>query len=340
MVSKTALALAIALPLALLCLGIAVLLLRYRDQRNTAYRSWGIASFELAEAQKQLTASPAVENNNLTPHPFSEDDLNFAYMDFGVALSEYVHKWALHDEPPIPKSHSAARIEGILFPEPPKPIPINEGTDRSLFPNPHNYTPNEICSALATRKTRCDMLEHILMSIILKDISLQGPPTTTLLPFEIGDVRELNKLHEAIRTIGLKGKVIYHIANFWLYNSKPCSNRESVRQQEYHTLVESLFEPYFLPNADKSKHRHDLNKVLEKAAEFGKRMTGTVLGHIELRWGERDYVEWIVTDPAMYAVTYENKDKPYSKLVNKGSAMKSPDSKEIQEQLRKAGWIE
>ncbi|KAH9222388.1 hypothetical protein DL95DRAFT_381215 [Leptodontidium sp. 2 PMI_412] len=327
MASKTTLALAIALPLALLCLGSVALLFRYRDQRNKAF----ISRFELEEAQKQLSAFPAANNPN--PLVFSRDELISAYWGFSVALDHYVYKWALPDEPPIPGKHSAARIEALLFPELPHLMTIDEGTDRRLFPNPHHYTADDICSALGDRKTRNNMLVHILMSIILKDVSLEGPPTLSLLPFEWKDIRDLNKLYHAIRTLKLDGRVIDHIARFWMYNSKPNSDTVT-RRQELGTLARSLFEPYFLPDADKLTHDIEFAKVLDEAVEFGKRVTGCAEDHIELRWGERDDVEWIVTMPAMYAVEYVNKDKSYDQLLDRGTALERSEEEERHEARR------
>ncbi|KAG4437198.1 hypothetical protein IFR05_007317 [Cadophora sp. M221] len=163
------------------------------------------------------------------------------------------------------------------------------------------------------------MLQNILMSIILKDVSLEGPPTSTLLPLQMEDVHELNKVRKAIRTFGLKGNVIVHIAKFWMYHLTPGDEK---RRQELYRLVKSLFEPYLLPDADKFQHQCEFKVVLDEAAEFGKRVLGRAVDHFELRWGERDDVEWIVTQPAMYAVEYVNKDKPVNELLDRGSAIK------------------
>ena len=202
MTSKAALALAIALPLAMVSIafiiGSATLLFRLRNQRRESSR----LDTELLNVQKQLAAFPKPGSEDLHPNEFFLEDISLAYGSFLVAVCQHVRKWIdLESTSSPPRKDSVPRLQAILFPEPPRLLPINEGMDTALFSNPHQYTIEEICSAIEARGTRHDMFQYILMSIMLKGVTLREDAVSTLLPFTPDDVRSLAKLHGAIRTL-------------------------------------------------------------------------------------------------------------------------------------------
>ncbi|PVH77031.1 hypothetical protein DL98DRAFT_279001 [Cadophora sp. DSE1049] len=336
MTSKTTLALAIALPLALLCIafviGNAVLLVRSGNQRKALYR----AGTELAKVQKQLDAFPRPGSKDLHEFEFFREDIASAYGSFFVAVCMHIRKWVdLEGKSSPAKKDSVARIQAILFPKPPPSEPFNEGMDTTLFSNPHQYTVEELCSAIEARETRHDMFQYILISIMLKAVTLREDATSTLLPFMLDDVRSLAKIHEAIRTLHLSGRVSGHIANFWIYKSSPALNSStSSTRSEYYKVVKFLFEPYFATDADMFQHQVDLNDVLDKATEFGKKVSGRAADHIETRWGKRDDVDWIVTYPALYAVEHVKGGRFVDHCLNRGAMYRASDEEIKQDMIR------
>ncbi|KAK0114031.1 hypothetical protein ONS95_014272 [Cadophora gregata] len=339
MTPQTALAVAIALPLALLCIatliGSAIILARSANQRRLLACDLSSAKMELAKLQKQVAAFPRVGPTGFESQFFRED-IESAYGSFFVTVNSHVRRWIEHGgKSSPPRKDSVARIEAILFPKPPAPSSFNKGMDTTLFSNPHQYTVEEICSSIEDNETRHAMLGHIVMSILLKAVTLRKDATSTLLPFATVEVRSLAKLHEAIRTLYLTTPVARHIARYWIYASLPDNNNATKnKRSEYRDVLESLFEPHLPVNADKFCYHADLNDVLDNAIEFGKKVTGRTSDHIETRWGNREDVDWIVTHPALYAVQYMEDGRFVDHCLDRGAMYRATTEETRQDMIR------
>ncbi|KAL2063883.1 hypothetical protein VTL71DRAFT_4377 [Oculimacula yallundae] len=288
MVSKTTLVLAIAIPLALLCIatfGAAAFLLHSLNQLKAAHRhSVASNTFTREISRVQLPG-------------FSRHQINMAFTDFVEVMGDFLRKWVHLDEVLSSHKHSTAQIEAILSPLVSEQAPMADGEKKVsiIFTNPHLYTPDEICSAFESPETRIKMLEYILTSALLESVSLQGDPSNTLLPFAPEDVSSLNRLHKAIQSLDLSQNVQCHIANFWMRNV----NENLSSRSQYHKLVDSLLDPYLPINGHISLRHKDFDKVIDKAVEFGKKVTGQCPGSTMWRWGKRDDVAWFRTSPML-----------------------------------------
>jgi hypothetical protein len=102
-----------------------------------------------------------------------------AYVYEPSHLSKYIDKWfSKYKTHPFPEEIS--RLEDILFAKPPPPHPAFVDRDFSIFPNPRKFTAADIVSRLHDNR-RHDMIKHIMVSILLKNTSLEGNPYQSLL---------------------------------------------------------------------------------------------------------------------------------------------------------------
>lgn len=90
---------------------------------------------------------------------------------------------------------SVERIKALFFadlcPDDPYTTPI--------FPNEHQYTPEEIVSLLGQSSTWSWIIYHIIHSILLNAVSVVTNKNAILLPLESGPVRGLTRLFKSIR---------------------------------------------------------------------------------------------------------------------------------------------
>ncbi|KAF4635922.1 hypothetical protein G7Y89_g2159 [Cudoniella acicularis] len=323
MISETSLALAITLPL-LLCVCIllsifAFLFLRFRRHRTQQQQAFeqelNQANDKIATVERQLAkypkvwGGPGVHNTDLAD---SDSNLLSSYCDLASSINIYLGKWIVYGSSSPTIKDSVARIEALLFPEPPPIEFITQGKDTSLFPNPHNYTPEEICTLLENSRTRKPMFHYILFSILLKSISVEGNPRQSLLPLQPVDIYALDKLRDLIRGVecmflsllpytllsfemwankflgSVFSKVPVYISRFAIRNAERPSP-DYYKKTPYLELFNSLFEPYFRTQSapDKLQRAADMDGFLDAAIQHGLRALGVGFDKIEYRWGAR-----------------------------------------------------
>ncbi|RDL31967.1 uncharacterized protein BP5553_09369 [Venustampulla echinocandica] len=330
MISRTAVVLAVALPLSL-CLLIllatcAILLFRLRHHRTEDHlhlQELHHANDERAKLEKKLAGFPKAWDKSISDWWFSRDEVKYSYLDFYGALGSYVEKWiASAGTPYSSRNESTARIEAILFPDPPPPHPLTDGKDTRVFPNPHQYTPAEI-STLLEHNNREGISHHIIASILLKAISIEGNPHQTLLPFQPMEVHSLHKLRAMIWGVECN-TVPVHISKFGVYYAKQpqkkmCPVKESPRA-DFITLFESLFDPYFKTKspADVTQRRLEFDAVLDTAIQLGMKIVGSSHERYEFCWGARGH--GIMVEPPLYGKVYQD-EREYASEVSKGDSI-------------------
>jgi hypothetical protein len=200
--------LAVALPLGLcLLFSIAILLgFVYRQQRQHHQHQQ-----DTERLQKRLKSLPQGWDANDVRSEVSEEQIRGAFLDFGIAISDYVDKWITYDLSSPQFNDSMSRIEALLFPEPTEKHGLNVNKDTRMFRNPHNYTTAEIKVYLEQVNTRWLIAKHLMMSIILPNVTLDGDPFKTILPFYPQEVCALDRLFTLIRGVECKF--------FYLFNS-------------------------------------------------------------------------------------------------------------------------
>ncbi len=203
MVSPTSLVLAATL-LLLLCLLVFLGRLLLRARQLHAFGAIDIERLQnkYTILEEKLAAYPKKWTSNSQDTGFSKDDVDFSLAVFSCALAHYCDRWICSDL--SPKNESVTRIEGVLFAEPRRRF---GDRDMRIFPNPHQYTPAEICTFLERRETRESIVLHIMCSILLHAISLEGNPLESLLPLASDDMDALASLKTMVR--GRKCIVIY-----------------------------------------------------------------------------------------------------------------------------------
>jgi len=199
MISPTAVALAVALPL-LQCLLVLLGILLFRGRQLRAFDAIDRQRLhdKCAKLEKRLAAFPKAWDGQQADSGFSRGEVEGSFRTLQVILDSYVNKWICSDDP---KSDSTTRIEAVLFPEAPPKHVLATNKDTRDFPNPHQYTPAEICTFLEQADTRTAISQHIMLSILLHAISLEGYPFHTLLPLGPTDVYGLDKLKTLIRGV-------------------------------------------------------------------------------------------------------------------------------------------
>lgn len=107
-----------------------------------------------------------------------------------------------------------------------------------------------------------------------------------------------------------------HIANFWVTNSD--KRYSDGRREEYHELLETLFEPYFTANTpdEKLRRRKEFNEVLDKAVEFGIKASGHPFDMVEFRWLPRK-TDSITLKPAIVALEYKGEEVEHTEELSK-----------------------
>jgi len=204
MISPMAVVLAVALPL-LLCLLVLLGILLLRSEQLRASDAIGRQALHgmCAKLEKQLAAFPKAWDGQQQDTGFSRGEVSCSFDMLQGILGSFTYKWIHSGDL---RNESAARIEAVLFPEPPPKHALTVGKDTRVFSNPHQYTPAEIYTLLkktdGTRKVIC---HHIMSSILLHAISLQGDHFQTLLPLHPPDMYGLDKLKTLIRGVDSMG---------------------------------------------------------------------------------------------------------------------------------------
>jgi hypothetical protein len=195
MISPTAIALAVALPLLLYLLTLlGILLFRDRQLRTSDALDLKRLQGKYAELEKLLATFPKAWNKQWSDMGFTRDEVKRSFCNLTGTLNIYVENWIDSDNP---QNDSPTRIEGVLFPEPPKHLATDK--DTRIFPNPHQYKPAEICTFLEHAKTRKAIAYHIMLSILLHAISFEGLHFENLLPLSPEDILGLGQLKNLIR---------------------------------------------------------------------------------------------------------------------------------------------
>ncbi|PVH80820.1 hypothetical protein DL98DRAFT_626893 [Cadophora sp. DSE1049] len=255
------------------------------------------------EAVAQIPLVP----RNAPPDGWDEWVVKDTFTGIDSAVSRYIGKWKLsRDESGVLGDDSPSRTEGLLFKEGPAQQPHDEGRDTRSFPNQRKYTPKEIYSLLQNESTRSWIMHHIFMSILLKAVSLDGSPFTSLLPFSPAELCGLRRLREALRGVELFNELEAHIHHFGAYHASGPAWAEDI-QDPYIDFFDSLFEPYFKGDGSEAKfdRRSDLRRILDAAADHGMKAIGCPYHEFQYEWGERD-VHNILLYPELSASVYEN----------------------------------
>jgi hypothetical protein len=204
MISPMAVVLAVALPL-LLCLLVLLGILLLRSEQLRASDAIGRQALhgKCAKLEKQLAAFPKTWDGQQQDTGFSRGEVSTSFDTLQYTLDLYVDRWIDSGEP---RNESAVRIEALLFPEPPPKHALTVDKDTRVFHNPHHYTPAEIYTLLKkTDGTRKVISHHIMSSILLHAISLEGDPFQTLLPLGPPDMYGLDKLKPLIQGVDCMG---------------------------------------------------------------------------------------------------------------------------------------
>lgn len=154
----------------------------------------------ISDLQRRLRSFP----ERWTPSRFKTPlrELHSAFMSLRVAVDDYTMNWLVGSSP---FNDSPSRIEALLFAEPEPNHSLNVNKDIRIFCNPHNYTPAEIKDHLGhDSRRRSEIATHLIVSIILPSVSLDGDPFKTLLPFRPATVCALDRLFTSIRNVDRK----------------------------------------------------------------------------------------------------------------------------------------
>ncbi|CZR59488.1 uncharacterized protein PAC_09380 [Phialocephala subalpina] len=304
MISPTAVVLAVVFPL-LLCLLMLLGTLLCRGRQRRAFDAIDLQRLhdKCAKFEKRLAAFPEAWDGNQRSG-FSRGEVGDSFDAIQQRLGPYVQKWIDFDDP---KNDSATRIEAVLFPEPPPKHALSTSKDTRVFPNPHQYTPAEICAFLEQTDTRAEISKYIMSSILLHAVSLEGDPFQTLLPFGASDMYGLDRLKTLIRGVDLSTNVCVHIGTFGFHYAYKGDTKP-----RFIALFESLFDPYYTMKspADVAQHRLELRDVLDAAIQHGMKAVGQAFDKTEYRWGTRDDVALMIS-PALHALVYEDEKLKY-----------------------------
>jgi hypothetical protein len=113
-------------------------------------------------------------------------------------LEQYVSTSFSQDKIQSPIPVEDHRLSRALFKAPKSDLPIAIDRDLSLFSNPQKYTTEEIAALLQSAERRL-MVQHIIVSTLLKNTSIKGNPTRTLLPLMPNDIDSLYNLSHAVQ---------------------------------------------------------------------------------------------------------------------------------------------
>lgn len=202
MASRTAF-LAVALSLAILLLVfvvVCILLLLFTRNIDQKYNKDLLQlNEELDEAKSTLSIYPWAKKRGIAGDNLPiRRTVQESFGTFAFLLGSYAVSWV--NEKGSSSFGSSAHIESILFP---KPAQTNgqddDGSSPFIFPNPHRYTPSEIQSLLQQDGTRSSMFQHIVSSVILQNVSVNGPPGQTILPLLPEELRDLKRMLELIQ---------------------------------------------------------------------------------------------------------------------------------------------
>jgi hypothetical protein len=202
MISPVVIVLAVLLPLLLLLIVLlGILLLRSTQLRASDLVGIQWLKGKCAELEQQLAAFPKAWRGNQQESGFLRREVSDPYLDFQGTLNSWARKWIGNADSGDLSNESAARIEALLFPEPPPTLPRLSDRDMRVFPNPHHYTSAEIYTLLKKNDLkRRDICQQIMSSIILHAISIEGgDPLQSLLPLGANDIVGLAELKTLIR---------------------------------------------------------------------------------------------------------------------------------------------
>ena len=216
MARTDAIILAVVIPL-LACLLILAAVLILRSRRHRLQQLHRVTD-ECAQLREQLANYPKAWSTRDYECGYQPDDIKRSFGRFTSLLMNYTRTWMELSIPSVPES--PARIEAILFPAVSQPYPetpaedrldeiapghlLTAGKDIRTFPNPHQYTPSDICALLDQKVTRISIAEHIISSILLKVVALDGNPLETLLPIKAQDLYALHKTRSLIEGVERK----------------------------------------------------------------------------------------------------------------------------------------
>jgi hypothetical protein len=171
-----------------------VCFVRHRRQHR---RDWD----DISEQQKKLDDFYNLSNPHYMDHGVQDFELQHSYQAayWGAPLSNYIKKWLPHDKTPLPTiPDEVSRLEAVLFPQVPTSS-LGAGRDLRIFNNPQEYTATELATILQIPSRRGVMCRHIMASILLRNTSVKGNPSKSLLPLERLDVDGIYNLLDAIR---------------------------------------------------------------------------------------------------------------------------------------------
>jgi hypothetical protein len=193
---KNIVVLAGALPLllCLLCLLVLVAFLflrirHYRVRNRFLVEEVRHVNDECAKLKSNLAAFPKAWDADSCYIEYSDQDLITSMFRFKSKLERYLQKWVDCDTASM--NESPARIESILFPQVLQPYPetpaehllseipaenvLDAGYDLRLFPNPHQYTPSDICTLLSRTS-------HARPSLCISSDQLLSKPSRSIMP--------------------------------------------------------------------------------------------------------------------------------------------------------------
>ncbi|KAH7419795.1 hypothetical protein BKA64DRAFT_737919 [Cadophora sp. MPI-SDFR-AT-0126] len=236
---------------------------------------------------------------------WDEGTVRDSFIGIKHELDNYIRKWILDGyDTAVPGDDSPSRIEGILFKPGDAPKGHNDDQDSRLFPNPREYTPDEIHSLLQNHSTREPIISHIFMSILLKAVSLDTSVNASLLPLNPTELCDLYRLRKATRGVHLWEHET-HIHHYAAYHA---NDRNEETQSMLIDFFDSLLEPYIKDTGDSFEdslsRRSDLRKILDGAADFGIKAFGCPYHEFKYIWGERD-IHNILIYPELSTTVYE-----------------------------------
>ena len=202
MISRAATILAIAIPLGL-CLAVSlsmavILLICLVRHRHSHQRD----SENTHELQQKLDIFKNLSNSDYADNGILSSELKLSYEDtyWGetTPLWEYIKKWIASDKTPPMIPDEVSRLEAVLFPQVQASNYLSIDRDRRVFHNPQEYTSTEIVTHLRS-PCRAQIVQHIMVSILLRNTSIKGNPPQTLLPLDPTEVDGLYNLSIAIR---------------------------------------------------------------------------------------------------------------------------------------------